>query len=200
MIPKPRRETAQYGDQPEYGPIDLVQEYQNTLLGLNTTIRYIDSSLELCNRLLDISQPNAPGRVLIVWWKTGKHPHLSPVPVVLKKSWIPGKKQKAKAKLDDNPLASVPKRDVRHKDWYLEKVSVRGLKLRAKQGGAFAESYETTSAILGITKELLEQREFILTKARLARSQLDKILSFRKSKSEELFERLRQFFVLFTHD
>lgn len=189
----PPRERAQYGDKPTYEPIDLLQEYNNTLLGLNETIKYIDSSLEICNHLLDISQPNFPGRVLIVWWKTGKHPHLSPVPVVLKKAFNLRKKE------DNSIIASEGKVEMA-KDWYLEKVSVRGLKLRAKQGGKFAETYETTSAILGIAKELLDQREYILTKVRFARSQLDKIQNHRKLKAEALFEKLREFFVLFTRE
>lgn len=192
---KPPRESAQYGEKSPYEPVDLLQEYNSTLVGLNATLKYIDSSLELCNRLLDISQPNEPGRVLIVWWKTGKLPHLNPVPVVLKKAWIPGMKSR--------PVTSggqVSGSQRRPKDWYLEKVSVRGLKLRAKQGGNFGESYETTSAILAITKELLEHREYILRKARIARSQLEKIQTHRQSRSESLFARLRDYFVLFAKE
>lgn len=198
-MPKPSREKPQYGDKPQYEPVDLLQEYQTTLGKLNDAIKYIDSTLELCNRLLDISQPNLPGRVLIVWWKTGKHPHLNPVPVVLKKAWVPGQKAKLAATAGHHKMLQTGS-DEKPKDWYLEKVSVRGLKLRAKQGGAFADTYETTATILAITKELLEHRELILKKARLARSHLDKIAFHRQSKSEGLFEKLRQFFVLFTND
>lgn len=151
--------------------IDLAGEFLPVLDSITTTIKQIDASLEICNKLLEKSQPHKPGCIRLVWWKSNHNDQLNPVPVQLVTS--------------------------RSGKWYLERMPINSMVKRAKRGGEFYETHEKTIEILSRAKELIKMREEMLGYVRkhlgLARFMSDK----RMQDNLDIFKGLKAHFHLF---